>query len=131
MASRKTLKEAESLRDEFQARHPAATFRIIDNSKTMNIGRVVAMMDGYDIVKDDGAIMVTAKVTRFDVVEVRHCSCGAEILTAAIGENGIDECAKCKEAAHTARMSESARRCERSRHAVAEHARFDDYSEGR
>lgn len=96
MATKKSLKEAQEAITRLQTRHPNATFRIVDNSKTMRIGRGAAARQGFEIVEDDGGIMVTAKVTAFDVYEIRYCRCGAEVLTAAIGEDGLDECRTCR-----------------------------------
>jgi hypothetical protein len=96
MATRKSLGEAQKLVAELQIRHPNAIFRIVDNSKTMRVGRGAAEMQGFKVVEDDGGIMVMAEVAAFDVYEVRQCRCGAEVLTAAIGENNLDECQICR-----------------------------------
>ena len=129
MASRSTRQEAEKVKAEFQASYPDATIRIIDNSKTMRIGRLVAQDKGYDIVEDDGGIMVTAEVTTFDILEVRTCACGNEILTAAIGELGLTECKSGKEQRRARQAAELADGIERNRTAVARHMAFDEYSE--
>jgi hypothetical protein len=97
MATRKTLTEAEELSAKLQIAHPTAKIRIIANHREMRIGRAVAERQGYEVLGDDGGIMVLAQVTEFSILEVRHCDCGVELLTAAIGEYGVDMCQKCAE----------------------------------
>lgn len=120
MASRSTLKKAQELKAKFEANHPNAEIRIIDRSGIARIGRGVAESNGFEIVEDDGGIMVTINEVRFEVLEVRHCKCGAEILTAAIGEWGLDECQACKETRETRQRIELDESIERSHQAVAE-----------
>lgn len=97
MASRKSQAKAQELIEKMQANFPDATFRIVDNSATQRIGRIVAEEDGLEIVEDNGGIMVTARVSRFDVLEARIChSCGSEFLTRAIGEHG-PTCKTCRD----------------------------------
>lgn len=128
MASRTTLEKAQNLKVELEVRHPHAQFRIIDNSKKRHVGREAAEADGYKII-EDGEIMVLAMVTRFDVLEVRHCDCGAEILTVAIGEHGLDECTTCRTERQTRQKQALAERCERGHQAIAASVAFDEYSE--
>lgn len=129
MASRTTLRKAEELKEQMQEWVPAVTLRIIDRSETRRIGRGVAEMEGYKIVEDDGGIMVLAEVTQFDVVEVRQCACGAEVLTIAIGEAGLDECQACKRKRQKWQAEESMHSSQASRASVAAHMAFDEYSE--
>ena len=129
MASRATLKEAEEVKEELKARYSTATFRIIDNSKTSMVGRALAETKGYKIVEDDGSRFVKAEVTQFDVLEVRVCTCGAEVLTAAIGEAGVDECQECRTkntAQYTVELDEAVKR---SRDKVAEMVARDEWEE--
>ena len=128
MASRTTLEKAQNLKVELQVRHPCAEFRIIDDSKERRVGRSAAEADGYKII-EDGEITVLAMVTRFDVLEVRRCECGAEILTAAIGEHGLDECATCRIERQARQKQALAESCERGRQAMAASVAFDEYNE--
>ncbi len=96
MATRSTQQAAQELKSEFETRYPNRQFRIEDNSGAMQIGKMAAKRQCYEII-EDGDITVIAKVTRYDVLEVRHCDCGAEILTKAIGEDGADKCRACRE----------------------------------
>jgi hypothetical protein len=95
MASRDTLAEATELKNKFETRYPARKFKIVDQSEKMRIGRRVAIAEGYEILEDTGSAMVMANCTQFAVLEVKHCECGAEVLTAAIGEDGLHECDDC------------------------------------
>lgn len=97
MATRTTLKEAKELKASFEANHPDAVIRITDRSETKRIGKAVAETKGFEII-EDGRVMVTAKVTSFDVQEVKFCEvCGAEFLTHAVGEAGNYFCStECK-----------------------------------
>ena len=128
MASRTTLEKAQNLKAELQARHPRAEFRIIDDSKERHIGRNAAEADGYKII-EDGEITVLAMVTKFDVLEVRHCDCGAEILTIAIGEHSLNECVTCRTERQARQKQALAESCERGRQAMAASVAFDEYSE--
>ena len=56
-------------------------------------------------------------------------TCGAEILTAAIGEYGLDECQDCRKAREERQTVELAEGIARSRESVARHVAFDEYSE--
>jgi len=98
MASRDTKEKADELKQQLEARHPSIELRIIESHEQQRIGRAVAKRKGYEIVEDNGGIMVTVNVAEFNVVEVRKCQCGAEITTIAIGEYGLDECADCSAA---------------------------------
>lgn len=119
MATRKSCQAAQELVTKLQKRYPKATFRIIDNSKTMQIGRKAAEMKGFEIIKD-GSIMVMAQVTQFEVLEVRECQCGTEILTIAIGEWGLDECTDCHEKREARQAKESQERRLREEQRIAE-----------
>ena len=68
MANRDTLQEAQELKEKFEGLYPGREIRIIQ------------------------------KPQFFSVLEIRHCDCGAEVLTKAIGEDGLNECATCKAA---------------------------------
>jgi len=129
MASRTTLKAAQELKEQMQARHPGIVLRIEDNSKAMRIGRGAARSEGFEILEDTGAIMVLAQVSRFDVVEVRHCSCGAEITTIAIGEAGLDECASCRRERELRNEQYHEDRSARQAHSVREWAARDEGEE--
>jgi len=129
MASRKTLQEARELANECQSYFPTAKFRIIDNSKRMMIGRGAAEMNGYTILEDDGSIMVLAEVTSFEVLEVRSCKCGNEVLTAAIGEAGLDECQPCREARQTRQAHEIEEGIARNQATIDRHIAFDEWNE--
>ena len=96
MASRNTLKEAQELKAEFKKSFGGVEIRIVENTETRQMGRIVAEEMGLDIDGQDD-LFVTVKVTRYDVLEVRHCGCGQEILTQAIGEIGLNECPTCRE----------------------------------
>ena len=100
MASRNTLEKAQELKNEMEQRHPNATIRIVEERTGYWIG------------------------------EVRKCrECGGEILTAAVGEWGNDECRECAATGRTRWDAKVARGVEASRQAVAEHMAFDEYSE--
>ena len=109
MASRSTMTAATELMKKWQTEYPEASFRIIENSEIREVGRALAEREGYTIMEDDGSRWVLANVTRFDILEVRHCACGAEILTAAVGEYGLSQCQDCSEmlAARHAREMDS------------------------
>ena len=98
MATRQTQQAAQELKADFERDYPTRTFRIIDSSREMRIGRGVAEMKGYEITEDDGSIMVKVNYTEFSILEVRACRCGAEVLTKAIGEDELDECPTCRKA---------------------------------
>jgi len=117
MATRNSRQEAEQL---IASLDPSRQYRILDNSVSRRIGRAVAQRQGYTVVEDTGGPMVTAQVTEFEVLEVRHCAdCGAEVLTRAIGEDYIVECANCEKRNHEAHKhalaADKAREAERVR----------------
>jgi hypothetical protein len=95
MATRNTIQEAQELKARFETRYPARKFRVVDQSEKMRVGRRVAIAEGYEILEDTGSAMVTANCTQFAVLEIKHCECGAEVLTAAIGEDDFCECDSC------------------------------------
>jgi hypothetical protein len=97
MASRAILSKAQVLKAKMEAAFPAAKLVIINRSKSGTIGRDYAIEHGLEIIEDTGAL-VTAIMTSFHVLEVKLCcGCGSEILTAAIGEAGNDECQDCRD----------------------------------
>lgn len=98
MASRNTKAEAQDLRNEIEARFPGVDIRIVDKSAVRKVGRKIAERQGLEILKDDGRFMVKVFEPKFEVLEVRTCRCGAEVLTAAIGEDSLDECPACRAA---------------------------------
>lgn len=128
MASRTNLREAQELKAEWQTRHPGARFRIVDNSETMMVGKAVAERHGYEII-EDGRIRVLAKVTRFDVLEIRQCECGAEILTAAIGEISLNECKECKTKRQTRQAQELEESIRREAQRLADWDAMDEWEE--
>ena len=66
MANRDTLQEAQELKEKFETMFPGREIRIVERTQF------------------------------FSVLEARHCNCGAEVFTQAIGEDGLNECADCK-----------------------------------
>lgn len=128
MASRITLQEAQNLKAELQVRHSHAEFRIVDNSNERRIGRKAAEAKGYQII-EDGRITVLAMVTRFDVLEIRRCQCGAEILTAAIGELGLDECPACQTKRQARFQKELKESCQRNADHMAAWDAMDEWEE--
>lgn len=108
MAGRQTATEAQELKRSLEQAFPTRAFRIIDNSTKRTIGRGVAKRNGYTIIEDDGGIMVKVNYTEYLVLEVRKCDCGAEILTAAIGEDGLSECLDCRSKRHGQQNTNSA-----------------------
>ena len=98
MANRATLDGAQALKVQMQSMFPNAKLTIVDRSKPSTIGRDYAIEHGLEITSDQGGALVTAIATRFDVLEVLAChECGSEVLTAAIGEIGNDECQDCRQ----------------------------------
>jgi len=96
MASRPILSAAQTLKIQMEAIYPGSKLTIVDKSKKSTIGRDYAIEHGLEIINDSGGVLVTAIVTRFDVLEMKAChNCGDEILTRAIGEIGNDECQDC------------------------------------
>lgn len=129
MATRNTQEQAEQLKAEFETRYPARQFRIVDNSGTMTVGKMAAITNGYEVI-EDGDITVLAKVTQFDVLEVRYCNCGAETLTGAIGEDGPDKCKICR-ARYLARFARELRKSEtQGLQAVQDQAHRDAWENG-
>lgn len=109
MATRNTQNEANQLKTKLEKQYPNRKFRIVDNSRTMKMGRLAAEEEGYEILSGS-VITVTAKVTSFTILEIRECGCGTEILTAAIGEDGLNECRECakkSKEAHEANLNRS------------------------
>jgi len=106
MASRKTEKEAQELKAKWETQYPNSEIRIIDNSGVKQIGRCAAEQSGFEILEGNN-ITVKAIVTSFAVLEVKQCrSCGAEVLTAAIGEIGINVCQICERKANVKHQQE-------------------------
>jgi hypothetical protein len=104
MATRETKEQAQELLEKFQARWPNLSFRLTDES--------------------------TSRYSQFGVYEVRACQdCGAEILTAAIGEDSINRCRTCKDKAARAEEEQSRQACAKSAERTRRHADFDEYSE--
>ena len=98
MANRTTLKEAQEVKKQFESNHTNANMVIIDRSSESRMGRIVAQEKGFEIVADNGGIMVTVKETSFDILESRTCKkCGVEILTAEVGAISADICKNCTE----------------------------------
>jgi len=129
MASRTTLKEAQEVKAQMEARHPGRTIRIIDKSGVAQMGRLAAESKGFEII-DGNDITVTVKEIRFDILEVRKCrNCSSEILTAAIGEDGLDECEPCKAQRKARQEKELAESIERNRQSVAEWEARDRWEE--
>lgn len=96
MASRKTRQAAEELKAKLQEQHPSLTFKITDVSRTYQMSRATAERWGREIVGGD-ATTATVRDAQFNVSEIRTCvDCGAEVLTAAIGEFVIDRCQTCR-----------------------------------
>ena len=120
MASRSTMKEAKKIKSDWETKYPNRTFCIIDRSAEMQIGRKAAEMEGFEVIEDNDDWSVLAKVTQFDILEIRQCGCGAEILTAAVGEDGLNECKDCKARRRVRQEKELAARIDRNRRATAE-----------
>jgi hypothetical protein len=129
MASRQTETEAQELKANFEKTYPDRTFRIINSSQERRIGRGVAEMKGYQIIEDDGSIMVTVNYTEFQVLEVRKCVCGAEVLTAAVGEDGLNECPSCKAERKSRQEQDGTERANRSAAKVREMTWRDAWEE--
>ena len=126
MASRSTRQEAEKIKAETEARHPGVEIRILDNSGTAQIGRMIAEREGFEILSGND-ITVTVRETRFEILEVRKCRCGAEVLTAAIGESGLNECSACREKRQERQKREGQARAERKAGAREESQAFDSF----
>jgi DNA-directed RNA polymerase subunit RPC12/RpoP len=127
MATRNSKHAAEELKTKWEAEYPGSEFVIIDRSGIQMIGKFVAEENGYEIIEGNGP-RVKAKVTEFEVLEVKHChNCGAEVLSAAIGEASSYECVECRNKLAAERHSRSEEAKERSRQSVAAHAAFDDF----
>ena len=106
MASRKTRQAAQELKAKFQERHPDLIFKITDVSRTYQMSRATAERWGREIIGGDETT-ATVRDAQFKVSEVRICvDCGAEILTAAIGEIGDDRCPTCRETSKAAFKAE-------------------------
>jgi len=98
MATRDSLEKAQALKRELEQAHPGIEIRILDRSTEETVWIKVAEAQGLKVlsVVDDTHVVVSRP--RFDVLEVRRCTgCGKEILTAAIGEAGLDECPDCQQ----------------------------------
>jgi DNA-directed RNA polymerase subunit RPC12/RpoP len=121
MASRNTLREAQELKAQIEKQHPAAKIVIVESSSERRIGRRIAGNEGFEIIEDDGGIMVTVKETRFDVLEARTCqSCGNEYTTVAIGEADDGRCPGCREKAQARWRKELAERVKAEEERVRE-----------
>ena len=93
------------------------------------MGRMVAEQKGFEILAGND-ITVTVRETRFEILEVRKCrQCDEEILTAAIGEYGLDECAACREKRQARQKAEGQARAERARREVREWDARDAWEE--
>lgn len=127
MASRSTLQKAQEVKAEIESRHPGIKIRITDESGVHQMGRAVAERKGFEIVEDNGGCMVTVKETYFDISEVRICTgCGVEILTAAIGEDTLNECTTCRERRLEKQEKELQASIERSRQRMDWAESFDE-----
>lgn len=97
MASRNSMKEAQELKMTFETNYPNAEIRIVENG------------------------------ARFDILEVRECDdCETEILTAAIGEWGVDECFDCREASEAKWKEELAAGVARQNDEIAQWVAHDE-----
>ncbi len=129
MASRKTRQAAQELKAKFQERHPDLTFRVTDVSRTYPMSRATAERWGREIIGGDETT-ATVRDAQFNVSEIRTCvDCGAEILTAAIGEIGDDRCLACREASKAAFAAELAARKKVSAAFSAEREWRNDWEE--
>ena len=112
MASRTTLKKAQVLKEKWEAEYPNAKFRIIDNSMTRTIGGKVI------------------ESPHFNILEVRVCGCGGEILTAAVGEASLDECKECKAKRLARQEQELEASTARQAQRMADWDAMDEWEEG-
>ena len=126
MASRSTRQEAEKIKAETEARHPGIEIRIIDKSGVTQMGRMIAEQKGFEIISGND-ITVTVRETRFEILEVQECRCGKEILTAAIGEDGLNECTNCREKRQQRQKAEGKTRAARKAGAREESQAFDNF----
>lgn len=126
MASRSTRQEAEKIKAETESSHPGVEIRILDKSGMTQMGRMIAEREGFEILGGND-ITVTVMETRFEILEVRKCRCGAEILTAAIGESGLDECTDCREKRQQRQKREGRARAGRKANAREESQKFDNF----
>ena len=99
MADRDTLQEAQELKANFENWFPGREIRIVPRAQG------------------------------FSVLEVRHCICGAEVLTKAVGEDGRNECATCKTKRAQRQSAQSQEAIRRSAANVAEHAWRDEWEQ--
>jgi hypothetical protein len=129
MATRDTLEKAQELKARWEVDFPNAEIRIINKSGIMTVGRGVAEMENLEIIEDNGGIMVKVQMPQFEVLEVRHCECGAEILTAAVGEWGLNECQNCKQTREVEYAANLQAGIEKSRQEVNEIAWRDEWEE--
>lgn len=130
MATRNTIQKAQELKENLEITHPTRKFRIVDQSEKMRIGRKAAEAYGYEILEDTGNIMVLVNCTEFAVLEVRKCGCGEEVLTAAIGEDSLDECDECYRRRQERQARVLAHGIEKSAQRAAQGDEFDRNSEG-
>lgn len=65
----------------------------------------------------------------FDVLEIKVCRCGAEVLSAAIGEDDFTQCNECYRRREARQAQVLERGIENSAQRVAEHVAFDENSE--
>jgi len=117
MATRNTKEKAQQLKEKLEAEYPGIEIRVVDQSSTRRLGRLIAEQNGLGIIEDDGSGMVVVRMPEFAVLEVRHCQrCGAETLTAAIGEIAMtgDHCQSCEMKRHETYLHELEASCERS-----------------
>ena len=112
MASRKSLKEAQELKEKWEAEYPNAKFKIIDDSMTRTIGGKVI------------------ESPQFNILEARQCGCGGEILTAAVGEASLDECKECKAKRLARQKQELEASIGRQARRMADWDAMDEWEEG-
>jgi len=98
-ASRGTRQEAEKVKARMEERHPGVTIRIVERGP------------------------------RFVIMEARKCQCGTEVLTAAIGELGANECPACREKRQARHKAEGRAQVEKARQSVASWVARDVWEE--